>query len=246
MGWRITDHGTREVGHGGAPPGCRGTSLREVGIVDPGSSVADNVSAVNGVGTGTPQSAPRGTGLVGRHVEQAVLRWLLSQDDEPALAVCGEPGIGKTALIDQFCRDARAGGWRVARVIGVPAEQHFVLAGLHQIVFSLQEFADDLSERSRAVLAPVYGGEPGATVASLPLVGAVLDLLAAAATSTPLLLTVDDVQWFDDVSAQVLSAVGRRVANPRIRIVVGMRTTGAAMFSAAGWRELSLHPLSSL
>ena len=246
MGWRITDHGTREVGHGGAPPGCRGTSLREVGIVDPGSSVADNVSAAHGVGTGTPQSAPRGTGLVGRHVEQAVLRALLSQDDEPALAVCGEPGIGKTALIDQFCRDARAGGWRVARVIGVPAEQHFVLAGLHQIVFSLQEFADDLSERSRAVLAPVYGGEPGATVASLPLVGAVLDLLAAAATSTPLLLTVDDVQWFDDVSAQVLSAVGRRVANPRIRIVVGMRTTGAARFSAAGWRELSLHPLSSL
>ena len=66
MGWLITDHGTREVGHGVAPPGSR--SLREVGIVDPGSSVADNVSAAHGVGTGTPQSAPRGTGLVGRHV----------------------------------------------------------------------------------------------------------------------------------------------------------------------------------
>lgn len=207
--------------------------------MDPGSSGTDDL-------TGAARGAPSGAGLVGRHVEQAVLRALLAEDDEPALAVCGEPGIGKTALIDRLCRDARAGGWRVARVIGVPAEQHFVLAGLHQIVFGLQEFADDMSERSRAVLAPVYSGGPGATVASLPLVGAVLELLAAAAASTPLLLAVDDVQWFDDVSTQVLSAVGRRVASPRIRIVVGMRTTGASTFSVAGWRELPLHPLSSL
>jgi len=148
-------------------------------------------------------------------------------------------------LIDQLCRDARAGGWRVTRAIGVPAEQQIALSGLHQILFGLQEFTADLSAPPRALLAPVYGGEPSAAVASLPLVAAVLDLLAAAAASAPLLLAVDDMHWFDEVSAQVLSAVGRRMSHPRIRMAAALRTSELAKFPAAGWREVSLRPLSA-
>ena len=54
---------------------------------------------------------------------------------------------------------------------------------------------------------------------------AVLNLLAAAGHTQPVLLVVDDVHWLDRVSAQVLAAVGRRLTHPRVRIVAGLRTS---------------------
>lgn len=194
---------------------------------------------------GAGASPPPDAALIGRAAEQAGLRAMLAGDVEHATVIIGEAGVGKTVLIDQLCRHARAEGWRVTRAIGVPAEQQIALSGLHQILFGLQEFTAELSPPTRALLAPVYGGEPGAAVASFTLVAAVLDLLAAAAASAPVLLAVDDMHWFDEVSAQVLNSVGRRLSHPRIRMAAGLRMSEMPKFSAAGWRELSLHPLGA-
>ena len=183
--------------------------------------------------------------LVGRQNESAQLSRLLSEDTERAVVVSGEAGVGKTALIGQFSASAVADGWRVVQVLGMEAEQPFALGGLNQLVVGLQEFVPGLVERDRATLVPVCGGDPGATFSALPMVMALLNLLVTAAQTGPVLLVIDDVQWLDSVSAQVLGAVGWRLTNPRVRIIAGQRTPEESVFSAAGWSELQLRPLGS-
>jgi DNA-binding CsgD family transcriptional regulator/nucleoside-triphosphatase THEP1 len=181
--------------------------------------------------------------LVGRQPEIAQLSQMLTEDTERAVVVFGEPGVGKTALIEQLCTRAAADGWQVVRVLGVAAEEPFALGGLNQLAFGLKTYQAKLDDVDRAVLAPVFGGDPDSAVAVLPLAAAVVNLLAVAGQNQPVLLIVDDVHWLDAVSAEVLAAVGRRLSHPRVRIVVGRRTPHESVFSAAGWSELPLAPL---
>ena len=188
---------------------------------------------------------PEADDLLGRELESLRLGRMLAEDTECAVVVSGEPGVGKSALIDQMCARAAGGGWRVVRILGVQAEEPFALGGLNQLVFALKEFQVDVDAKDRAVLAPVFGGDPDSEVAVLPLVMALLNLLAAAAHTQPVLLVIDDVHWLDRVSAQVLGAVGRRLTHPRVRIVAGLRTPHASAFSGAGWSAVELAPLDA-
>lgn len=187
---------------------------------------------------------PAHTDLVGRADELARLGKMLTDDADRAMVVHGEPGVGKTTLIAQVCTQAAADGWQVVRVLGVEAEEPFALGGLNQLVFSLNEFTPGLTERDQALLAPVLDGDPDTTTSVLPLVGAVLNLLAFAAQTTPVLLAVDDVHWLDSVSAEVLGGVGRRLIHPRVRILTGRRVPHQSVFSSPGWTELHLAPLN--
>ena len=182
--------------------------------------------------------------LVGREAELAQLSQLLTADADHALVLSGEPGIGKTALLERVSARAVADGWRVVRVLGVEAEEAFALGGLNQLVFNLPEIEPRLDDRDREVLAPVFGAFPDAPIAVLPLVSALLKLLAVAAESQPVLLLIDDVHWLDSVSSHVLSAIGRRLAHPRLRALVSRRIPYQSVFSTAGWRELELAPLN--
>jgi hypothetical protein len=183
--------------------------------------------------------------LVGRQAELAQLTQMLTAVTECATVVSGEPGVGKTALIEQMCARATADGWRVVRVLGVAAEEQFALGGLNQLAFGLKTYQSELDDSDRAVLAPVFGGDPDSDVAVLPLALGLLNLLAVAGQHQPLLLVVDDVHWLDRVSAEVLGAVGRRLTHPRVRIVAGRRTSPQAGFYSAGWGELPLAPLDA-
>ena len=185
-----------------------------------------------------------GIGLVGRGDELAELGHFLTGSGSGAMAVSGEAGVGKTALTDELCRRAGTDGWRVLRAIGVEAEKRFTLGGLNQMVFGLRDALVGLDARGREVLAPVYGADPVRPPSAMSLALAVLDLLSAAAVAEPVLLVVDDVQWFDELSAAVLSAVGRRASDPRVRIVATRRPHSGAEFSTAGWAELVLGPLA--
>jgi DNA-binding CsgD family transcriptional regulator len=188
---------------------------------------------------------PGAENLLGRQPESLRLGRMLAEDTECAAVVSGEPGVGKTALIDQMCARAAGGGWQVVRILGVQAEEPFALGGLNQLVLALKEFQADLDAKDRAVLGPVFGGEPDSEVAVLPLVMAVLNLLAAAGHTQPVLLVVDDVHWLDRVSAQVLAAVGRRLTHPRVRIVAGLRTSYESAFYSAGWSAVELAALDA-
>ena len=185
------------------------------------------------------------TCLIGRHAELSQLRQALAGGSAPAVVVSGEPGVGKTALVEYLCAQAQADGWRVVRVLGVQAEEAYALGGLNQIALALKGFRDALDESDRAVLAPVFGANPTTEVSVLPLAAALLNLVAVAAETQPVLLAVDDVQWLDSVSAEVLGALGRRLTHPRVRILAGRRTPYESAFSAAGWDELPLAPLTA-
>ena len=183
--------------------------------------------------------------LVGRQAELSQLSLILTEDSQRAVVVCGEPGIGKTAVIEQVCASATTDGWRVVRILGVQAEESYALGGLNQLAFAVKESFAGLDERDRAVLTPVLGGDPESSVSVLPLVAAVLNLLSAAGRTRPVLLVADDVHWLDGVSAEVLGAVGRRLTDPRVRIIAGRRTLHESVFSQAGWSELPLSRLSA-
>ena len=182
-------------------------------------------------------------GLVGREDELAELTRFLDGPGLGALAVRGEAGVGKTALTAELCSRARTDGWRVLRAIGVEAEKPFALGGLNQMVLGLRDVLATLDANARDVLAPVYGADPGQPPSALALALAVLDLFTAAAVVQPVLLVVDDVQWLDEMSAAVLSAVGRRASDPRFRIVATYRPHSGDEFPTTGWDELVLGPL---
>ena len=188
---------------------------------------------------------PGGSDLIGRQAELSQLSRVLTEDAVRAVVVSGEPGVGKTALIDQVCALATADGWDVVRVLGVEAEQPFALGGLNQVVYGLKPYQAGLDEQDRAVLAPVLGGDPNSVVAVLPLVAALLNLLESAAHTRPVLLVIDDVHWLDSVSAEVLGAAGRRLTHPRIGIVAGRRVPHESAFTSAGWTDVPVAPLDS-
>jgi len=186
-----------------------------------------------------------GEGLVGRQTESAQLSRLLTEDTERAVLVTGEAGKGKTVLIEQLSISAAADGWQVVHVLGLEAEESFALGGLNQMVVGLQQYVPRLDDQDRAVLAPILGGYPEAGIAELPLVMALLKLLTAAAQTQRVLLVLDNVQWLDTVSAEVLGAVGRRVTDPGVRIVAERRKPCESAFSQIGWSELHLRPLDA-
>jgi len=184
----------------------------------------------------------RGSELIGRQAELSELSRVLTEDGKRAVVVSGEPGVGKTALIDQVC--ALAEGWQVVRVLGVEAEQPFALGGLNQLVHGLKAYQAGLDEQDRGVLAPVLGGDTNSLVAVLPLVAALLNLLEAAADTQSVLLVIDDSHWLDSVSAEVLGAVGRRLTHPHVRIVAGRRIPHQSAFTSAGWSDVPVAPLN--
>jgi DNA-binding CsgD family transcriptional regulator len=187
---------------------------------------------------------PTSGDLVGRRTELSRLIRALTEDTARAVVVCGDPGVGKTSLIDHLDASARSSGWRVVRILGVESEDSYTLGGLNQLVFSLKESLAGLDKQNQTALKPVLGGDANSSVSVLPLAAAVLDLLSVAAQNQPLMLVADDVHWMDSVSAEVLSAVGRRLADPRVQIVAGRRALHESAFSQAGWAELPLGPLS--
>lgn len=159
----------------------------------------------------------------------------------------GDAGVGKTALLSATCAGAAADGWHVLRSIGVEAETPFTLGGLNQMVFGLRHLVAQLDGRGQEVLAPAFGADPvqSPSPSAMALGLALLNLLAAAAQAQPVLLAVDDVQWFDELSAAVLSLAGRRLSHPRIRILAACRPQSGWDFASAGWIELTLGTLSA-
>ena len=182
--------------------------------------------------------------LVGRRVEHAALEQLLARaqgGDSGVLVVRGEAGTGKTALLQQVRDTATAPpfGFRVETATGVEAEAEFAFAGLHQLCAPSLARAAALPEPQQAALGVALGTRAGAAPDRFLVGLAVLSLLAEVAEDGPLLCLVDDAQWLDQASAQVLAFVARRVAAERVVLVFALRDPCVAT-SFAGLPELRL------
>jgi len=162
--------------------------------------------------------------LLGRASERQMLDRLLKNvcgGQSAVLVVRGEAGVGKTALLHYCAR--QASGLRVAQVAGVEAEMELPFAALHQLCAPMFARLDPLPEPQRDALRVAFGMSSGAAPDRFLVALAVLSLLSAVADEQPLLCLVEDAQWLDAASAQVLGFVGRRLLAESVAIVVAIR-----------------------
>jgi DNA-binding CsgD family transcriptional regulator/tetratricopeptide (TPR) repeat protein len=138
-----------------------------------------------------------------------------------ALVVRGEPGVGKTALLEYIA--GRARGCRVVRSAGVQAEMELSFAGLHQLCGPMLDRLGRLPGPQREALSTAFGLRTGNPPDRFLVGLAVLGLLAEAAEERPLICLVDDTQWLDRASVQVLTLVARRLYAESVALVFATR-----------------------
>jgi hypothetical protein len=168
---------------------------------------------------------------VGRRAEREAVVRVLAQaraGRSGALVVRGEAGIGKTALLEQALEVAVSSGFRVESCAGVEAEAQFAFAGLHQLCSPLLDRLGELPDPQQGALGVAFGIRAGPAPDRFLVGLATLTLVAEVAEEAPLLCLVDDGQWLDEASAQVLGFVARRVSAERVALLFGVRDAGDA------------------
>jgi DNA-binding CsgD family transcriptional regulator len=152
-----------------------------------------------------------------------------------ALVVRGEAGAGKTVLLDYLA--GRPSGCRVARAAGVQSEMELAFAGLHQLCVPILDHLDRLPGPQRHALRIAFGIGAGPAPDRFLVGLAVLSLLSEVAGDRPLVYLVDDEQWLDQASAQVLGFVARRLAADPVGLVFAAQIPGEEL---AGLPELAV------
>jgi DNA-binding CsgD family transcriptional regulator len=162
--------------------------------------------------------------LRGRRRERETLDRLLAAvraGKSQVLVLRGDPGVGKSALLDYVA--GQAPGFRVARTAAVPAEMELEFSGLHQLCAPLVDRLDRLPDPQRDALCTAFGLQKGEAPSRFLVGLAVLGLLAAVAEEQPLVWVVDDAQWLDKASAQTLTFVARRLGTESVGFVFASR-----------------------
>ena len=173
-----------------------------------------------------PVTWERAAELKGRRRECGVLDGLIEAvrgGESRSLAVRGEPGVGKTALLEYVAE--RASGCRVVRAAGVESEMELAFAGLHQLLAPMLDRMERLPVPQRDALRTAFGVGPGPAPDRFLVALAVLSLLSEVAEERPLLCLVDDEQWLDRASAQALAFVARRLDEESVGLVFAARGT---------------------
>ncbi|MGW0207452.1 AAA family ATPase [Streptomyces sp. NPDC003233] len=163
-------------------------------------------------------------GLRGRDRELAALERVLAQARSGSSAVLvlrGEAGIGKTALLD--FAERRAAGFRTVGVAGIESEMELPFAGLHQLCAPLLGRLQRLPAPQRDALSVAFALQEGQAPNRFLVGLAVLGLLAGAAEDRPLVCLVDDAQWLDDGSRQVLAFAARRLMAEPVALIFALR-----------------------
>lgn len=185
-----------------------------------------------------------GSHLQGRQSERTALERHLATvraGQSAALVLRGEAGIGKTALLE-YAGD-HAEGFRVVRAAGVEAEMELAFGGVHQLCAPFLDHLGRLPDPQRTALETAFGISAG-TPPDRFLVGlAVLSLFADVSQEMPLVCLVDDVQWLDRVSAQVVAFVARRLMAERVGLIFAVREPDGERV-LEGLPELTLGGLS--
>ena len=179
--------------------------------------------------------------LLGRQRERAVVERLLGtarNGHGSVLVVHGEPGVGKTALLEYAVESGE--DFRVVRTAGVEGEMKLDYAALQQLCSPILKFSDRLPDPQRDALGVAFGLSGGPAPSPLLVGLAVLGLLSDAAEQQPLLCVVDDAQWLDDASARALAFVARRLLAERIALAFATRELGSGL---ARFTQLHVEPL---
>ena len=179
--------------------------------------------------------------LLGRSNECAALDELLDVvrgGQSRVLVLQGEPGVGKTALLE--CAIDAASGFRITRAFGAEAEIELPFAGLQSLCAPMLHRLDRLPKPQRAAIGTALGVSSGAPPEPLLVGLAALSLLADASHEHPLLCVIDDAQWLDRASAQALAFVARRLLADPVAVLFATRGPSKEL---AGLPELFLRGL---
>ncbi|WP_433464567.1 helix-turn-helix transcriptional regulator [Spirillospora sp. CA-128828] len=183
--------------------------------------------------------------LHGREEEQALLRRMSAEGRAGrgnALVLRGDAGIGKSALLE-FCAE-QADAARVLRGAGIEAEGRLPFAALHLLLQPVADRIGALPHAQRAALGDVLGARPQ-TPESISAKGmALLALLTDIAADGHLLVLIDDAQWLDRFSAEVLLFAARRLRAQGVTMIFAGRG-GPPEFPSPGIASRTLEPLDA-
>src|SRR3954447_21062784 len=182
-----------------------------------------------------PLPQPR---VLGRRSECQTLDRLVEAvrgGESRALVIRGEPGVGKTALL-QYAIDS-ASDLSVLRTVGVESEMELAFAGLQQLCAPMLDRLEHLPGPQRDALATAFGLRAGDAPDRFLVGLAALGLLSEVAGDRPLVCVVDDAQWLDRASAQALGLIARRVVAESVALVFAARV-GSDERELAGLPEL--------
>ena len=184
--------------------------------------------------------------LLGRDAELQLLDDLVLRaraGTSGVVVVQGEPGSGKTSLLDHFV-SSLPDDVAVLRCVGVESEAHLAYAGLAGLFRPVLEFVSLLPPMQRSALASALAlEEPQQAGDQLAVAAGGLALLAAAATRKPTVVVIDDVQWLEPSSRFALLFAARRIAKDRLCIVFAVRPDAGIEPLLRGWPHLVLEGL---
>ncbi|HEX2576496.1 MAG TPA: ATP-binding protein, partial [Aquihabitans sp.] len=193
----------------------------------------------------TSSSTPPLADLVGRARDlEAILAVVpTARSGGGSLLVVGDPGIGKSTLLDVVAEEAAGAGTRVLRASGAEFEAEVAFAALHQLLLPLHERFGALDAVHQQALDAIVSPSSGAGPDRLAICAATLALLDALADERPVLVVVDDVGWLDRPSATVLGFVARRIAGTPTGLLAACRTDARSFFERGDIPELDVGPL---
>jgi DNA-binding CsgD family transcriptional regulator len=182
--------------------------------------------------------------LVGRDAERLTLRRLLADariGRSGVLALVGEPGIGKTALLDDAAR--LAADMQILRARGIESEADVPFAGLLELLRPALGVLQRVPTPQAAALERALALRPGAAQDRFAVGAATLSLLAAFAEDAPVLVLVDDGQWLDTPSAEALLFAVRRLLADSVAVLIAVREGHPSLLQGA---DLPTHRVAGL
>ena len=172
----------------------------------------------------------RATELTDRRAERRALDELaqaVGEGESRALVVRGDPGVGKTVLLEYLAGRASGAGCRVARAVGVQSEMELAFAGLHQLCAPILDHLERIPVPQHEALRTAFGVAAGPAPDRFFVGLAMLSLLSEVAGERPLICVIDDEQWLDRASVQALGFVGRRLGADPVGVVFAAREPDA-------------------
>ena len=183
--------------------------------------------------------------LVGRDLETAHLAGLLEQarhGSSGSLVVRGEPGVGKSALLEELV--AGAGEALVLRTQGLEVEAPLAFAALHRLLLPVMRLREGLPAPQARALGVAFGEEDGPSIEAFLVAVATLSMLTAAAEENTVLAVVEDAHWLDSATADALLFCARRLGADRVLVVFSARDGAATPFRSDGIADLLLAGLA--
>jgi hypothetical protein len=188
---------------------------------------------------------PRVAELLGREDQLAQLYGLIDGIGQRggALIVRGEAGIGKSTLLEAAAARARERDVTVVSATGIPSEARFAFAGLRDLLLPFLEARDRLPRPQRRAFDTAIGLTDGDAPDAFLVGLAALGLLTGAEAKRPLLVLVEDAQWLDGPSSEVLGFVVRRLELEPVIVLFAVRDGVASAVDEWGVPELHLDGL---